>query len=114
MNIVKWLVALAIILGGVVANLHFSQVDIAYRAAVGIVMLVAAVGFLYTTCQGQAAWSFIKTSRTEMRKVVWPTRQETMQTLVVVIAMVVVTALILWGVDAFYMWLISVITSQRG
>ena len=114
MNIVKWCVAMAILIGGVVANLHYSQLDVAYRIAAGILVLAAVFGVLFTTTQGQLTWAFVKTSRAEMRKVVWPTRQETMQTLMVVVAMVAITAVILWGIDAFYMWLVGMITGQRG
>lgn len=114
MNIFKWLVVIVIIAGGVVANLHYSQVDVAYRATAGIFIAIVVLGVAYTTTQGQTAWAFMKSSRTEMRKVVWPTRQETVQTALVVVAMVIVTALILWGIDTLFMWLVGMITGQRG
>ena len=114
MNILKWIVVATILIGSIIANLHFAQIDVAYRAAIGIIVLAITLGIAYTTAQGQVAWAFIKTSRTEMRKVVWPTRQETIQTALVVFAMVAVTALVLWGVDAVFMWLVGTITGQRG
>ena len=114
MNTVKWIILAAILAGGVVANLHYGQVDAAYRAASGIVLAAVVLGILYTTSQGQQAFAFAKQARTEMRKVVWPTREETIQTALVVVGMVVVTSLILWGFDAFFMWLVGLITGQRG
>lgn len=114
MNIFKWIVVAAIFIAGIMANLHYGQVDVAYRAAIGIVVLAVALGVAYTTAQGQTAWAFIKSSRTELRKVVWPTRQETVQTALIVFAMVAVTAVILWGIDSLFMWLIGMITGQRG
>lgn len=114
MNTLKWLIIVIIIAGGVVANLHYNQVDVAYRATIGIVVAAVVLGIAYTTTQGATAWAFIKSSRTEMRKVVWPTRQETLQTALVVVAMVVVTALILWGIDSLFMWIVGMITGQRG
>ena len=50
----------------------------------------------------------------ELRKVVWPTRQETIQTTLIVVAMVVVAALILWGLDKVFFWLVAWLTGQRG
>lgn len=114
MNSIKWMIIAAILMGAVVANLHYAEVDAAYRAALGIVLGMVVLGIAYTTSQGRQVFSFAKQSRTEMRKVVWPTRQETVQTALVVVGMVVVTALILWGFDAFFMWLVGLITGQRG
>lgn len=114
MNSLKWVIIAAILSGGVVANLHYSQIDFAYRAALGIVLVAIALGLSYTTSQGQQVFAFAKQSRTEMRKVVWPTRQETVQTALVVVGMVALTALILWGTDTLFMWLVGLITGQRG
>ena len=114
MNTLKWVIVGVILFGGVVANLHYDQVDVAYRAVLGIVLGVAALGIAYTTLQGQQVAVFVKQSRTEMRKVVWPTRQETMQTTLVVFGMVILTAILLWGVDTIFMWLVGLITGQRG
>jgi preprotein translocase subunit SecE len=114
MNAFKWLIIVVIIAAGVVANLYYSQVDVAYRAAIGIGVAVVVLGIAYTTTQGATAWAFVRSARTEMRKVVWPTRQETIQTALVVVAMVVVTALILWGIDTLFMWIVGMITGQRG
>jgi preprotein translocase subunit SecE len=49
----------------------------------------------------------------EMRKVVWPTREETMQTTLVVAGMVIILALLLWGMDSLLVWLIGWLTGQR-
>lgn len=110
----KWLLIVVLIVAGVVANYIYSDVAWAIRAAIGIVLaaiLLAIAGF---TQKGRLAWGFIKGARTELRKVVWPTRQETIQTTLVVVAMVVVTALILWGLDSFFMWAMGWLTGQRG
>ena len=113
-NAFKWLLILLLIAGGVYANLRFQQVDTAYRATAGIFLAAILLGIAYTTSQGRNAWAFVKSSRTEMRKVVWPTRQETVQTALIVVGMVILTAIILWGVDTLFMWLVGLITGQRG
>ncbi len=72
------------------------------------VSAVAAMIALQTT-KGVAFWSLVKGSRTEIRKVVWPTRQETVQTTLIVLAFVVVVALMLWGLDSLLGWLVSMV-----
>ncbi|MBS0349909.1 MAG: preprotein translocase subunit SecE [Proteobacteria bacterium] len=110
----KWLLVLLVLIVGLGANYYFAQTAWAIRAAAGIVWGVIMVAIALWTTQGQKAWGFIKASRGELRKVVWPTRQETTQTTLVVMAMVLVTALVLWGLDTLFFWAVSMITGQRG
>lgn len=110
----KWIVIFACLVAGVGANHYFHSIDWSLRAAVGIVLLCALLVLASRTSAGQHAWNFIKSARAELRKVVWPTRPETLQTTAVVIVMVAITAMILWGVDAFFLWAVSWITGQRG
>ena len=72
-------------------------------------MAIAAVAALIAlqTAKGAAFWALVKGSRNEIRKVVWPTRQETVQTTMIVVAFVLLVALILWGLDTFLGWLVS-------
>lgn len=110
----KWVLIALLLVAGLIANFYFGQVAWAIRTAIGIVCLAILVAIAFTTNQGQRAWVFIKAARGELRKVVWPTRQETTQTTLVVVAMVVVTALVLWGLDTFFFWAVSLVTGQRG
>ena len=48
---------------------------------------------------GRTFWSFVQSSRTELRKVVWPNRQETVQVTIVVFVMLVVLGLFFWALD---------------
>lgn len=109
-----WLLILLFIIGGVVLNSYYASVAWSLRVAGGLLLTGLVLGLASLTPQGQKAWEFMKGSRAEMRKVTWPTRQETVQTAMVVIAMVVVAALILWAFDAILLWLIGFITGQRG
>jgi preprotein translocase subunit SecE len=110
----KWLLIFLLIIAGIVANYYYAQVAWGIRAAVGIVLLIIVLALALWTQKGQQAWSFIKAARGELRKVTWPTRQETLQTTLVVVAMVVVTALVLWGLDTLFFWMVSLVTGQRG
>ena len=66
------------------------------------------------TQKGRHAWSFAKDARVELRKVIWPTRQETVQSTMMIVVVVVVTALFLWGIDSVLLWAVGFVTGQRG
>jgi preprotein translocase subunit SecE len=72
---------------------------------------IASVVF-FQTAAGRQTWAYIGDARAEVRKVVWPTRKETVQTTLVVMVMVVVTAIILWVFDSILTWLVKMLTGQ--
>lgn len=109
----KWLTIWVLLIAGIIVNYFYSATAWSIRAAIGIVLAAVLVAIALQTAKGQKAWGFVKGARTELRKVVWPTRQETIQTTLIVVGMVVVTALFMWGVDSFFMWAVSWMTGQR-
>jgi preprotein translocase subunit SecE len=107
---VKWLVSLGL-LGSIVAgNYMFEDVSVLYRALVAVVVVAVAGFIVATTNKGSAFLTFAKDARIEVRKVVWPTRQETTQTTMIVLAATVFMALVLWGLDGIIVRVVSVIT----
>ncbi len=110
----KWLLAIILLLAGLLANHYYSQVSMPLRL-LGWLVIVAISGFVIAKTQkGRWVIDFFRDSRMELRKVVWPTRQETMQTTLVVAVMVIILALLLWGIDGILVWLIGWLTGQRG
>ncbi|MES2141539.1 MAG: preprotein translocase subunit SecE [Pseudomonadota bacterium] len=94
----------------IAANYHFSHQVLAIRLIAWIIgALILATLFFYTT-QGQRFWSFSQAARAELRKVVWPTRQETVRTTLLVMVMVVLAGLFLWAVDSFLLWAVAFLT----
>lgn len=110
----KWILASALILVGLVGNHYYSDVPTLWRTAGWLAVLGLAALVAATTKKGLWTIQFFKDSRAELRKVVWPTREETMQTTMVVAAMVVVLAIILWGLDGVLVYLIGWLTGQHG
>ena len=103
----KWLVVAALVAAGVVGNSYFADQSLLYRV-LGLLALAAVAGLIaLQTAKGAAFWDLVKGSRTEIRKVVWPTRQETVQTTMIVVVFVLLVALVLWGLDGFLGWLVS-------
>ena len=108
------LLSIAILAAGVYGFYHFADQPMAYRVA-GVLGTVALAGVLATRSSiGRAAWDFLVTSRTEVRKVVWPTRTETVQTTLYVIVVVVVVGIILWLLDMFLVWAVKLLGGQGG
>tara|TARA_B100000959_G_scaffold1203_1_gene1294 strand:+ start:252 stop:620 length:369 start_codon:yes stop_codon:yes gene_type:complete len=107
LDLVKWLLVLAIVVVGVYANSVYATVTLLYRALVGVALAGVVVAIGLQTEKGKAAWDLAKEARVEVRKVVWPTRQETTQTTLIVIAVVIFVALILWALDSSLSWAIQ-------
>ena len=106
LDIVKLLIAAAALIGGLYAYYYYEN-DIAQAVRVLMVLAGTAVGIgiAMTSTQGQRLWHFIQGSRVEIRKVVWPTKQETTQTAIAVFVFTLVMALFFWGLDSFLLWL---------
>ncbi|HBP6267203.1 preprotein translocase subunit SecE [Pseudomonas aeruginosa] len=108
-DLLKWLLVAVLVVVAVVGNQYFSAQPILYRV-LGILVLAVIAAFLaLQTAKGQAFFGLAKEARVEIRKVVWPSRQETTQTTLIVVAVVLVMALLLWGLDSLLGWLVSMI-----
>jgi preprotein translocase subunit SecE len=110
----KWLAIFLLFAAGLFANSYYGAQPWPLRLLGWLFLLCIMAGLASLTRQGKAAFNFARESRIELRKVFWPTRQETMQTTLFVGAMVVILALILWAIDGGLMWAIGWLTGQRG
>ena len=107
----KWGLVALILISTVVGNYYFGEISVLLKA-VGIVVAVTIAGFIaMQTVKGRSGVAFAKESRTEVRKVVWPTRQEAVQTTGIVLVATFFVALVLWGLDTLLYKLVSFITS---
>ena len=111
---VKLALALVVVLGGAVAFNYYSAEPLLLRVVAMIVVVAVALAIAIQTGLGRASWEFLKGSRTEVRKIVWPTRAETVQTTLVVLIMVVIVALLLWMIDSFLLWAVKSLTGTGG
>lgn len=106
----KWVITFVLLVAAVVGNYLYGELSVVARAAGVIVLVAAALGVAATTTKGKEAIVFARESRMEVRKVVWPTRQETMQTTLIVLAVSIVMALALWGIDGIMVRLVAFVT----
>lgn len=114
LDVVKQVFSVVFVVAGVAAFYYFSEIPLLYRV-LGLVVVAAVVsGMMLTTGVGQAVWGFVLESRQEVRKVVWPTREETFRTTLLVFAMVVIVGFVLWLLDMFLFWGVRFLTGQGG
>ncbi len=107
LDVLKYVLSLVLISAGVVAFYKFSEYSQLYRVLGMVAIVISSLGIMMTTSIGRQSWAFAKESRLEVRKVVWPSRSETMQTTLMVFAMVIIVGLILWLLDMFLLWSVT-------
>lgn len=99
MDTVKWAAVLSLTVGAIGGNAYFSDLPFLYRLVGVVAVLAVAIFVLSGTEKGDQLFAMAKDARAEVRRVVWPTKQETWATSGVVVVVVLLSALILWGVD---------------
>ena len=114
MDTVKLMLGVVIIIAGIVGFYLLDAQPLWVRllgmlAAVGVAVFVSL-----QTAKGRRIADFFTAAHTEVRKVVWPSRQETLQTTLVIFIAVLLTSLFLWGVDSLLFVLVRALTGQGG
>ena len=100
----KLVFALLLVCGGMGGYYVFASHSILLRVIGLLACAMIAVLIASRTEKGRAVWSFFHESQVEVRKVVWPTREETVQTTGLVMLMVVISALVMWALDLVLGW----------
>ena len=112
LDTLKLVLALALMVAGIYGFYYFEAYPAWIRLG-GLLVVLAVAGFVVVqTPKGRGIWRFAVDSRTEVRKVVWPSRQETLQTLLIIAIAVLVMALFLWAVDSLLFWIVRSATGQ--
>ena len=109
-DIAKWVVSIALLIGTVAGNTYFGEISPLYRAVVIVLAVILALFIAAQTEKGRNALEFAKESKTEVRKVIWPTRQETRTTTLIVLVATMIVGLFLYGLDWIIVRVVSFIT----
>lgn len=119
LDIIKKIFSALIVIAAVSAFYYFSvdhdsikEIRLLFRVLGLVSVIVAVLGLMSTTSTGKFVLSFVLESKQEVRKVIWPTRDETMRTTLLVFAMVFIVGLILWVLDMFLFWGVRSLTGQ--
>ena len=110
------LLALSIvaILGGIAAFYWYDELALVLRIGMVVLGLAAGAGLLWLSSYGREFVLFAQAARVELRKVVWPTRDETTKTTIAVVIFVTVAGLFFWVLDLVLAWATRFWTTPGG
>jgi preprotein translocase subunit SecE len=106
LDTVKLVAAAAILVGGIAAFYLLGTYPLAVRWAIVFAAFGLGAFVALQSAQGRVFWQFVQGSRVELRKVVWPTRQETLQTALVVFIAITAMGIFFWFLD----WVLGAVT----
>ncbi len=110
----KLVLAAAALLAGVIAYYWFENEPQVLRVLMVLGGLIGGLVLLYWSEPGRELWNYVQSSRVELRKMVWPTRQETWRTTLVVFVFVMALGVFFWLVDMALAWGARHVTGQGG
>lgn len=110
------LLAALVVVGGSIGAFYYfeGRVHVLLRVLGLLACGAAAIALVLQTGLGRQAWAAIQGSRIELRRVVWPTRKETVQATLMIVVVVFVLALFMWGLDAVLLWAVRGLTQNPG
>jgi len=114
LDAVKLALTAAILVGGIAGYYQFEEQSLLISVSVILVAIALAAVVFMQTERGRVLWKFVQGSRVEIRKVIWPTRTEAVQTTLTVFVFVLVLGIFFWGLDMFLLWVTRLLTGQGG
>lgn len=112
-EIFKWLIIFIFLFSAIIGNYYYSDVSSIIRAITVYSIIFTAIILFFFTNKGKLAMIFIKKSKIEAKKILWPTRQETFYTTLIIFAITTFMSLIFWGLDTILIFFISFFTNVR-
>ena len=114
LDIIKLLLAAVLLVGGLYSYYYFLEVSLPLRVLMVLGGLILGIGVAMTSMQGRRLNAFIQGSRVEIRKVVWPTKQETTQTAIAVFVFTLIMALFFWLLDSILLFVTRSLIGTAG
>jgi preprotein translocase subunit SecE len=114
LDTIKLVVAAVLLVSGIYGFYYFAAYSTLLRVIGLLVIGGVAAAVAMQTDPGRRLWQFGVDSRNEVRKVVWPSRQETVQTTLVVLVMVLILGIVLWLFDMVLMGILRSLTGHGG
>jgi len=107
------LLSLILLLAGIVMFYYFIDIRLFYRVLGLLFILIVSSLILYQTSFGKTVYGYVVDSKIELKKVSWPTKQETTQTALGVVVIVVIIGILLWLLDMLLSWSIGTLYGVR-
>ena len=98
------LLSTTILIAGIISFYYFSEIRLFYRVVALIFIMIIAAYITYLTDFGKTVYSYVIDSKVELKKVTWPTKQETLQTALGVFVVVILIGIMLWLFDMLLGW----------
>ena len=111
LDTLKLLGSVLILLVGIVSYYYLIQISILFRVLMVLASVVVSLVIFFQTQRGKTLWEFFQGSRVEIKKVIWPTKQETFQTTLTVFVFVLIMGIFFWLLDFLLLFLTTEITS---
>jgi len=111
LDTVKLLGSVLVLLAGIVSYYYLIQISILFRVLIVLASVIVSLVIFFQTEKGKTLWEFFQGSRIEIKKVVWPTKQETFQTTLMVFVFVLIMGIFFWLLDFLLLFLTTAITS---
>ena len=108
------ILSIVLLLAGIVAFYWYDELALPFRIGMVIAGLAAGTGLAWFSWYGREFWQFALAARVELRKVVWPEREETIKTTYVVFIFAIVMGVFFWGLDWVLTWLTRLLSGQSG
>src|SRR5271155_4146109 len=106
--------SVVVLFAGIVAFYWYDELALPFRIAMVVAGLAAGARPLWVCWYGREFWQFALAARVELRKVVWPEREETIKTTYVVFIFAIVMGVFFWGLDWVLTWLTRLLSGQSG
>lgn len=113
-DLLLWVTVGLLVAFGVVASYLFKDLALSLRFSAWIILASIIILIAFQSAVGKKVWAFALDARIELRKIVWPSKDETIKTTMIIAGMVFVVALILWGVDSLLLWIVNLLTGTQG
>ncbi|CUX97371.1 preprotein translocase subunit SecE [Candidatus Hoaglandella endobia] len=113
LEVIKWLVIAIMFIVVIIGNYFYRDYSLSLRALVVMLIIAIACSVAMMTNKCKFIVMFTREARTELRKVIWPTRQKTLNITLIVAAVTAIMSLILWGLDSILVHLVSFIIGLR-
>jgi preprotein translocase subunit SecE len=110
----KLAAAALLLVGAIFGFYYFAGYSLLLRVIGLLVVVGIGAAVALQTAAGRRLWQFALDARAEVRKVVWPTRQETMQTTLIVVVMVLILGILMWLFDMVLVAILRALTGAGG
>ena len=114
LDIIKLLIAAGLLVGGLYAYYYYIETSQPLRVLMVLGGLAFGIGVAMTSVQGRRLSAFVQGARIEIRKVVWPTKQETTQTAIAVFIFTLIMALFFWALDSILLYVTRSLVGTSG